>query len=161
MPKKYAVLLGIFIAVYAALSFIIPPDPASQEKFGLSALQVRFISLTLLVPLAVIWYLAFCGFSKFTEYALKIVDNPDGRAFNMLANGLMVLALTLPISSITSAVLNYLSGMHPNFTAATVITNRYMALVLAAAAFVLIYQGSKGLSALITKKASRTPLWCV
>lgn len=155
MSKKYAFSLGIFIILYVGLSFSIPPDPTTLERFDLSVLQLRLLSLTVALPLMVIWFLAFYGFAKFKEYALRIIDSSDGQAFNTLANGLMVLAFTLPISSLTSLALKYFAHIYPDFTAATVIANRYIALCLAIAAFVLIYQGSKRLADLITKKITR------
>lgn len=160
MPKKYAFLLGIFIAFYAVLIFVIPPDPAVLKRFGMDVLQLRLIRLTLVGFLAVIWYSAFYGFAKFKEYALKIKDSPDGRAFCTLANGLGVLAFALPISSLVSTALGYIARAHPDFTAATVVAERYLALGLAAAAIVLIYRGSKSLAALTTKKPKRAGyLW--
>lgn len=162
MPKKYAFLLGVFIVAYMILTFGVPSDADWLERLGLSDLQFRLIRLTLALPLVMIWFLAFYGSATFKAYALKIIGSPDGRAFNVLANGLMVLALALPVSSITSATLRYLSRMHPEFTAAAVITNRYISLGLAIIAFVLIHRGAKSLVALTAKKsAGSTYVWSV
>lgn len=156
MPKKYALILGIFIVLYTALILIIPPDQAVLDKFNLSILQIQLIDFTLILFLAVIWYSAFYGFSKFKEYALKIINSPDGRAFNTLANGLGVLAVALPITSLTSVELNYFARLYPEFTPATVIIDRYIILTLAIVAIVLIYRGAKNLAALTNKKLKNT-----
>lgn len=156
MHKKYAISLGIFIVLYAALIFILPPDQAILNKFHLTFMQLQVINLTLILLLAVIWYAAFYGFSTFKEYALKIIDHPDGRAFNTLADGLGVLAFALPLTSLISTELNYIARMYPEFTPATVITDRYIALVLAIVAITLIYRGSKNLAALASKKPRNT-----
>lgn len=155
MPKVYVFLLGIFIAFYVMLILITPPDPTVLERFGVDVLQIRLISLTLVALLAVIWYSAFYGFAKFKEYALKIKESPDGRAFCTLANGLGVLAFALPITSLVSTILDYYTRIHPELTAAIVITERYLALGLAAAAIVLIYRGSKDLVAITAKTPGR------
>lgn len=161
MTKKYVLLLGIFVALYVLITFNTPPDPTSLQLLGISVLQLRLINLSFLIPVVAIWFLAFYGFSTVKDYALKITGNPDGRAFNKLASGLMVLGFTLPMSSIISASLNYLTRAYPDFIAASVITNRYISLILAALAITLIYQGSKGLVALVIKDSVRPNyLWC-
>lgn len=156
MTKKYVFSLGIFIVLYTALILIIPPDQAVLDKFNLTLIQLQFIDITIIMLLALIWYSAFYGFSKFKEYATKIIDNPDGRAFNTIANGLGVLAFALPITSLISIELSYLARLYPEFTPITVILDRYIAIILAMVAIIFIYRGSKKLAALTNKRPKNT-----
>lgn len=152
ITKKYVPLLVIFIILYITPIFFVSPDPALLSRFNLSTLQLKLISLTLVVFLAIIWYSAFYGFAKFKEYAAKITHSPDGRTFNMLANGLGFLALALPVSALASAALDYIAQMYPAFSPTTVVIRRYIMLCLAAIAFIWIYRGSKSLVTLTSKK---------
>lgn len=145
-------LFIIFLILYITPIFFTAPNPAILERYDLSALQLKFIMLTIVVFLAVIWYSAFYGFVRFKEYAVKIIDSSDGQAFNALANGLGLLAISFPVSALIAAGFGYISQINPALNPATVITERYIVLALAAIAFMWIYKGSKRLLSLTSKK---------
>lgn len=152
MQKKYLFTFSLLAALYIFITVLIPPDPTTLAKYNISALQTRLLSLTFILPIMAIWYAAFYGFSKFKSYAASIQADADGKALNTLANGLMVAALSLPISSIVSTTLNYVRRGHTNLTPHTVIFTNYLNLLIAVLTYYFIYQGAKSLVKLVNKR---------
>lgn len=150
--RRVFLLLAIFIITYVAVTFGVPPDPETLERYNLTATRMRFLSLTIAIPLVAIWYAAFYGFAKFKDYAELIKQSADGQAFTKIANGLMVLAIGLPLNSITSAVLRYAGRSNPDVQAVTAIINNYLNIIIALTAFVLIGAGARLLLGLNNKK---------
>lgn len=150
-------ILAVCVVLYAALTFSIPPDTATLDRYDITATRLRLLSLSIAIPLVAIWWAAFYGFAKCQEYAALIRQSPDGRAFSKLAHGLAVLAIGLPVSSITSAALRYAARLQPELTAAVSIINNYIGIIIALVAFILIGQGAQRLLGLGTSLNSRRP----
>lgn len=151
-PNKYYALLTILIALYVVAIFVIPPDPQVLAKYQLTAAQLRLLSLTVYIPYIIIWVIAFYGFIRFKQYTQVIKESPDGRPLEKLANGHMLLAFSLPLSALSSALTNYIERRSPDWMAEATILENYIALAVTLAGFILISRGAAELVATINKK---------
>lgn len=146
MTKKNIYLfLALSIALYLILTFAIPPDPRALALYKTTANALRLKSLPLTVSIIVIWSLAFYGFAQFKEYARKIRKSADGKALNDIANGLGVLALTMPITSMLSSLSSYYVRSHPEFLQTSILIRSYLSLVIYLVTFWLVAKGAKKL----------------
>jgi heme/copper-type cytochrome/quinol oxidase subunit 2 len=94
------IVYTVFTIIYLALNFVIPSDAKTRTKYQINAHSVQLLSLTFAIPLVFIWALAFYDFVQYKTYALSIKKSKEGIAHLQIANGLAVLAISLPISSI-------------------------------------------------------------
>src|SRR5690242_12023461 len=85
-----------FVLLYA-VSFMFNRPIATLQRLELSDLQYRLISLSVLIPLVLIWFAAFYGYAKLRAYTNLIKDSPDGKYVACITTGLMVLAIGLPL----------------------------------------------------------------
>lgn len=151
---KYYTILVLIMVLVVAISFATPPNQASLDRYNLSAIQARLLGLTLQIPLFAIWTVALFGFVRTKKYAHKIKGDADGKAFDTLANGLGVLAFSLPISSVYSGISNFLTRQHLEWIPVTHTVSQYISLSFSFVALYLICKGAKGL-AQITKTKVR------
>jgi hypothetical protein len=150
--------LFAFLAItYISLIFILPPDANALERYGLTSSQVRTLGLTVAVPYTFIWFLAFFGSAKISNYAKLIRQSADGKALLRISNGLLVLAVGLPTSAILGNLLSYIGRTYPQWTPLSVITSTYIDIAIGIIAMTIIYQGSCSLASLVNRKASTQP----
>jgi len=133
--------------LYAA-SFTSQRQIATLQNIDLSTTQYTLLSLTVLVPTAVIWYVAFYGYYKLKVYATMIKNTPDGKHVDRITTGLGILALGLPGSALTTAAINTIVSYSPGFAGNGTVIKNYVALLFPLAAFVFINKGAHGLSVL-------------
>lgn len=154
-PRKHYILFFGFSVLYIGITLLASPDPLSLKRFNVSDAELKLLSLTVAIPLIAIWALAFYGFIRFKQYTRLISKSADGSALNILANGHMLLAYSLPITTLTGSVMRQISRASPDLTAATIIFKNYVTIALTLAAFSLIAAGARQLRG-TTKQ--RTPL---
>lgn len=143
------VLFVLLILSYLLITFLIPTDPASLERYNISEFVARLIGLSFSIPGILIWSAAFYGYSKVHQYALTIEGDRDGEAFNTLATGLGFLAFSLPINTIISTLLGYYAMLHPESVEITGASIRYTEAILSLLAFILIYRGAVQISQIL------------
>lgn len=145
-------LLFVILAItYVVLLIVIPPEARTLNKYNLTKEQARNLNLSVAVPYIAIWLTGLYGYLRLDAYTEKIKASPDGSAFSKLTRGLLILALTLPISAIIGNVDLYITNKHDNFLATGTIINNYVNLVLALVAFWFIFRGAKQLYQLLPK----------
>lgn len=149
----YYIFLTVMVAAYAAYTFGIPPDQAALTRYGLTGTQARFLSLTILVPLVAIWYIAFYGFVKVKQYVSLIGDNKDGRALKILSDGLMYLAVSLPLTSLASNARLYISRHNPSLVEEMTIAYNYFTLTIVLLGIWLVAHGARKLAGTLEKKS--------
>ena len=132
----------LLLVLYILLALLLPADPSVLAKYNITELKARLLGLTISVPIAIIYLSALYGFDRFKIYAKLIAKNREGKAFNLLANGLMVLGFSLPVNSIISSTFNYLKVQSPQFTPSGSIIRNYIALLFQLVAFTLISRGA-------------------
>jgi hypothetical protein len=147
--------LVLFALAYVILTFVIPPDQAALDKYDLSKSALQALQLTIVIPLIAIWVAAFYGYDNLKRYAALLGNRTEGRSLNTVANGLGVLAFSLPVSQIVNTFLQYNSRVDPGAAARNRIIMNYLALAFALAAFYLINRGSAALAGTIKQAGTR------
>jgi hypothetical protein len=148
--SRYYALLGVLIAGYVAL-FALTPLSAGYERFNISAAAARAISLIVIIPYIAIWFTAFYGFIKVKQYANLIKNTKDGKGLSAIGDGLMVIAVYLPLSSMASLVRSYAVAQDSSLLNVTTIIYNYFALGLVLCGFFFISKGAKQLVSTIKK----------
>lgn len=153
MKKQYTLLLLVSTVAYGWLMFITPTSTTTLNQYNLTAFQLHLLTLTLVIPIALIWALAFYGFSKFKDYAETIANRQDGKHLRTVAQGLGVLAVGLIVTTILSAALQNVALRNLDWVPKITIINNHVNLVVAIVAYYLIFRGSKGLAGLVKVKS--------
>lgn len=145
MRNTYPLLFIILLLGYIIIAFTLPTDPQVLERYDITQKGARFLNLTIVLPLSAIYLVALYGFQRFNDYAISVRKTKEGPHLEKIANGLMVLAFSLPVLSIVGSLFNYLKYRNPEFLPMATILRNYLTLVFAFTAILLIAKGSQGL----------------
>lgn len=137
----------IFVVVYCLLTLLPAPDRTTLVKYHLHPTGLRLLDATLLVPIFVMWFAVFYGYGRLHRYSQLIKRERDGKQVVKLANGLLILALGLPLNSIIGNALALYARTHPGFAAPATIISNYIGVAYPLAAFIFINSGTRGLNA--------------
>jgi hypothetical protein len=132
-------------AVYLIQALVLPADAKAIARYQISATAIKIVSLVVILPLIAIWGIGFYGYYKYSSYVDSIKRTREGKFHQLIANGLFVLALSLPINSILSNLMSYLGRQYPNFKPGSMIIVNYVNIAMYLTAFALIYKGINGL----------------
>ena len=135
------------VIVYCLLTLLPAPDHTTLVKYHLHPAGLRLLDATLLVPIFVMWFAVFYGYSRLHRYSQLIKRERDGRQVVKLANGLLALGLGLPLSSIIGNALTLYARTHPGFAAPATIISNYIVIAYLLVAFMFINSGTRGLNA--------------
>ena len=142
VSKHYtSIFLGVAL-LYALFALGTPTNPSVLHHYHLTQTAAHLLSLTIVLPVIAIWWAAYYGFWRIKTYAQTVSDSQEGGPFNNIANGLMVLVFSLPISAIVSAMLNYIAWRHTYLLGTTTIIRNYVGIGLSLVAFYLISRGA-------------------
>jgi hypothetical protein len=133
------------ILIEVALIFLLPANHAVMRAHHFSAFEYRTILFALAIPTLATWGAAFYGSAKLRQYAQTIQATPEGPYFRKLAVGCIVLAWSLPVSSILLLILSAAVQQWSGFYATAVIFRNYTNLVLAIVAFSVIGNATRAL----------------
>lgn len=136
-------LLIVGSALYILLT---ATAPIQNNKFHISIAQLRLIQVSFVIPILLIWWMAFYGAVRFKNYSLVIKDSADGRGFDQVSNGLLVLAYGFLIQTVFSSLKTRL--LTTNHLRSFTIINNYMAIIFPLVAFGLMLIGTAKLSQL-------------
>jgi hypothetical protein len=145
MKRPLAMLFIALQATYILLAFILPTDPQVLAKLGLSEMEAKLLSLSIIIPVTLIYLAALYGFVRVREYAEKVRDSKEGPHFKNIGDGLMLLAFSLPVNSILGSIGSYIRHAQPHFLSDITIVRQYISLAFALTAILLISRGAKGL----------------
>jgi hypothetical protein len=148
--KIYYLLWAVGAVAYMALALLAPTN--TSNTFNLSKLQLTGLSLSIMLPVVLIWLAAVYGAERVKSYAATIIDSDDGKAFNTLAHGLTVLAFGSIITSLLSSGRRYLQGS-PSYVDYIHLSQFTQLLVYLTATF-LIWRGSSALMKLVSNPSS-------
>lgn len=115
-------------------------------------LQARLLSLSVVIPISFIWFLAFYGYSVFRDYARVIQKAKDGRAFSEISTGLAILAVGLPVSTIISSLTRIMTRSRADLIPALTVMNHYVTIALTVFAFWYIHKGALRLQKLTSEQ---------
>jgi hypothetical protein len=138
----------ILVIIYALLTILPEPAKATLSKYHLHPTGVRLLDITIIIPVAVIWFAVFYGYSRLHAYGQLIKANHDGKQIVSLADGLLAFAFGFPVTTIISALLQLIARHHPGFTAISVVISNYLGVVYSLIAFLLINRAARGLGEL-------------
>lgn len=143
-----------FIIAYTLLVLLPAPQQVVLKRYHVSVTGLRLIDLSIIVILAIIWFIGFYGYANLKTYAALIHKDKDGEQIALLTRGICLLALWLPISLTVSTLLNFIASKHVELMSAFTIVSNYISLLLPFAGFLLIGRSAHGLRKLIRKRAS-------
>lgn len=143
-----------FIITYSAFVLLPAPQAITLLQYGVSATTLRLIYVTIILLLAVIWFIGFYGYAKLQNYSGLIRDNKDGAAVDKMTKGIFLLVMWLPVSSVISAILNFIAERHTGWIPAVTIIDNYINLILPLAGFVFISMGARLLSRMVRQRPS-------
>lgn len=135
-----------FVVIYVAVTLLPSPDKATITQYHLSASGIRALDLTIIIPVMLIWWVAFYGYTKLHAYSQAIKGDAESRHIATLSRGLLLLSIGLPISAIVSSLLTLLNHHLHGFDAVAIIVKNYANVAFPLAAFICISIGARGLS---------------
>lgn len=154
LRSKLFYIYILLLLIYAGFVLIPAPTAATLARYKVSVTGLRLIDITIILILAAIWFAGLYGYTKLQAYARLIKGHKDGRQINKVSKGIFLLALWLPVSSVTSAVLNFVALRHPSLLPASTIIDNYISLIFPLGGFIFISLGARGLSLLVRQRPS-------
>jgi hypothetical protein len=142
---KLTALYVFFVVSYGLLTFLAPPPRVALTKYHITVTELHLLYLTIVIPVAIIWFLAFYGYAKLQAYNTLITNTDDGDQVTWLSRGLMVLAVGLPVTSLLAGIANLFIQEHPQTTTIAIIVRNYVSMIIPLVAFLLIARGAYGL----------------
>lgn len=136
--RKYLLLVIPFFA----LVVLLPANNIVLKMYNLSPSQYHILLFMIELPLALIWFAAFYGYAKLTQYAKLIKDTPEGPGFDRLAHGLTWLAWGLPVPAMVGLIVNAIASSHANLHPTAIVFNNYFVMVFAVISFFIIHEAS-------------------
>lgn len=157
-PTSRAYLLFVLFAViYIALTFWLPANPTTLTRYNLTPERARGLSLAVILPYIIIWFIAFFGYARLKRYVNLIERSPDGQALSRIANGLLILAVGLPVAAILGKLLSYTGNTHPHLIHITTITSVYIDLLIGLLGMAAVYRGAQRLALTVNQKVKTSP----
>jgi hypothetical protein len=123
-------------------------------RYRVSSTGIRLVYITIILIVAAIWYAGFYSYAKLHQYVESIKGDKDGKQIDKLSKGIFLLIMWLPLSSVISAILQYVVTKHPGALAAVTIIDNYINLLLPLGGFILIGMGARGLSELTRRRTT-------
>lgn len=146
--------LAIASVLYIVTSLIAPLGP---NRFNLTPAKTHVLQLSLLLPIVVIWWIAFYGAERFKNYTSKIKSDKDGRALDTIATGLVILVATIILNGLFGVLRSW--AVQGNWLAAFTNLSNHLSALGPLIAYSYMFAGSLQLRKLIKKrKISHTRL---
>lgn len=154
--NRLLILFVLLLLVYVAAELSTPIDAGTLSRYNLSEAKARGLTIGLIVPVVLIWSLAFYGFSKVRGYAQRLGTHKDGNGFLLISQGLMWLAISMALRSALSSGFDYVTIDYPQLEAAANIITNYLNVGLAVLSYYLISKGAFELTGMVKLKSSLT-----
>lgn len=151
-PDKIFILYILLSVIYVVLNLTVPFQEHVLTRYGLNAQQARILQLSVYLPYAVIWFTAFWGSSRLKKYALMIERSKDGKALSSIADGLTLVAISMPVNAILSTVTAYARTYWQDAVPLLTISTRLVDIAFSLLAFLMIYKGATSLLNIIKTK---------
>jgi hypothetical protein len=157
LRRLYLALAALLIIAYPLLTLLPEPQAKILKTYGLNHSSYYLVIVPIVVLLILIWAAGFYGSLILKKYAWIIRGSRDGRAMNIISDGLLVLSLGLPITSVVSAISALVERNHLGAIAALTIFNNYLSLLIMGISFMLIAVGAEHLYDIVRPKISPWP----
>jgi len=151
MLRKPSVLTWyiVLLIIGVVLALVLPTYPSLLKVLDITTLDYRLAIFTLILPFAIIWFSAFYAYDKLEQYAHKLHQAKEGKAFKNIADGVRILAWGLVIPIIVSLILAAISARNPGFRSAQIIIDNYLMLLVPLVGFTYISRGTRTLNVLV------------
>jgi hypothetical protein len=159
--KKLSGLFIIFSVVYLVQSALITPDQAALDKYHISAAQAIVLTFAIAIPYLAIWFIALIGYLRFRSYTDKIAHTKDGKAFDTMRQGILLLTVWLPFSAVLGSVTAQYYRTHPQATALMVNIDNFANVLILLPAFILLHIGASKLLPIIRRVNYSLPMKAV
>ncbi len=136
----YTITLGIAWIIYVTLSLSSPESIKNAERYDISMFALILLSLSVFVPLFLIWFCAVAGWSRFHDFVGNIKIQTRREAYNLITIGLSILALQLILVPIASSAYRFIGGSVD--AAEYVIASNYESTFVKLIGFAFIFWGS-------------------
>ncbi len=149
-------LFVIFSVVYMLQTLHVSASSDAAMKYNLSDGDLIKLSLSVAIPLIVIWTTGLVGYLGLRSYTHYIRDQKDGEAINKVARGLFFLLLWLPVVAILN---RYVKDLATNYPAYADTFNRiglYINIALLLVGYYWLYMGAKKAWHLVRPTAYKT-----
>jgi hypothetical protein len=158
----YVLVFAALTLVYLGFTLIPQPDKLVLRQYHLTVASYRWLLYPAILLFAVSWVLGVLGSVRIKDYSNLIKDSRDGRAFNVVAAGFLVLAISQPFTSLLSTVFGRIDRHVPRAVPSLTIINNYIALALTGLSLVLIAWGAEKLYSLTRRRrAALSQSWWV
>lgn len=146
LSKVEALYIYAGLAVfYLLLTFVLPVNQQTLETHNLSATAYHVILFAVAIPTLVIWLTAFYAATELGRYAKMIRSTKEGKHYVRIAQGIGLLAWSLPITAIVALILSSMANANSDLDNIAVIVNNYLYVLFPLAAFMILNTGSHGL----------------
>jgi hypothetical protein len=157
LKRVYLALAALLIILYPLLTLIPKPPDKILKTYGLTDSSYYLVIVPIVVLLIAIWLAGFYGSLNLKKYSSLIRDSRDGRAMNLISNGLLVLSLSMPLTAVVGAISALIERNDLGAIAGLTIFSNYLALVLMGISFMLITIGSERLYDIVRGKTTPWP----
>ena len=139
----------VLLIVGVLLALVLPTYSSLLKVLNITASDYRLAIFSLILPFAIIWFSAFYAYDKLQQYAHKLHQAREGKAFQKIADGVRVLAWGLVIPILISLILTAISARNTGFRTAQIIIDNYLMLLVPLIGFTLIGGGTRSLNVLV------------
>ena len=150
--KKIFWLFVVLSLFYVLVTLFTPSDQSVLVRYGVSATEATLIELTVTLPIVAIWFLAYLGWSKISEYTQVVEPTKEASGFQKITNGLLAFVLMLPINSTYNALARSIYSDNQSLTAPLVIVGNYVHIAILLYAVIMLSKGAFELKSLAKKK---------
>lgn len=154
--NRLLILFVLLLLVYVAAELSTPLDAGVLSRYNLSETRARSLTIGLVVPVVLIWSLAFYGFYKVRGYAQRLSTHKDGSGFMLISQGLMWLAISMALRSALASINDFITIDYPGLESAANIITNYLNVGLAVLSYYLISEGAFELTGIVKLKSSLT-----
>lgn len=152
--KKNKVFLGYagLVLLYALTSIFSPFDTETINRLGTDESTIRLLIITIIIPISLIWMLAFYGYSRINSYAESLKNHTDGHGFKLIAQGLLLLAVGLLLGGVTDSLLNIFLDDYREHESTIGVIKNYISVIFSLLTFTFIGRGASMLIGLLKIK---------
>lgn len=129
------------MALFAALTFILPVNPESAKNYDVSEAEYRYLLLVVKIPLIAAWSIAFYAYRRLRAYANQIEDAPEGEDYGAMARGTGWLAWGFAVTPIISSLVGAVAVDHPALRTVVAVYNNYAYLLITVVGLSYIFRG--------------------
>lgn len=152
--KAYIGVFVVLMLLYLGLSLLVPADKATLAHYHLSDAGARAITISVVIPIAIIWTIGAFGTIQIKRYSQLIKSSKEGKPLNIISDGLMVLVIAQVLSSDISSTVGIILRHHLSWTPTLTIINNYLAVLLTGAGLSIVAFGAWKLMNLLNRRPS-------